>query len=417
MAFSDFDFIEGDGDTGQFVLVGGPEVQLMKLLATGDVDGAVRLYEDTGAMARAALLTELQTASFDTRKAIAQLFRRARDFSAAARAFQQARLDTEAGASFEQAGEFDEAAAAWGRAGELLKAAAAFERAGKADAALELYRKAGAPERVAECLARAQRYLPAAEAFRALGNTHAEVEVLRTGLGVEPNNLDLAARLAELMVQHGRAEQAAQLVVETARRVPAAKDHVRFLKLLAAGLETLGNAPAAQKVRARLLELPAEAAPVVQGTVPAQPEPGAEAYGFLKALPMFAELSLSDMKALYRVCTLHALQAGQHLIEPGQPGRGLFLLVEGQVEVYAGSEPGSRLLNTLGVGSYVGEISLVQDGPTSARVTARTPVKVLFISRDAFNQYLFGSPTAALRIYQLFTRNLAERVRVLSAAR
>jgi CRP-like cAMP-binding protein len=59
----------------------------------------------------------------------------------------------------------------------------------------------------------------------------------------------------------------------------------------------------------------------------------------------------------------------------------------------------------------------VQDGPTSARVTARTPVKALFVSREAFHQYLYGAPQAALCIYKLFTHNLAERVRALSAAR
>jgi len=50
-------------------------------------------------------------------------------------------------------------------------------------------------------------------------------------------------------------------------------------------------------------------------------------------------------------------------------------------------------------------------------VTARTPVKALFVARDAFEKYLYSNPAAALCIYRLFTLNLAERVRVLSAAR
>ena len=66
---------------------------------------------------------------------------------------------------------------------------------------------------------------------------------------------------------------------------------------------------------------------------------------------------------------------------------------------------------------HVGESSLVRDSPTSARVMARTAVRALFIARDAFQKYLYGNPQAALAIYRLFTLNLAERVRVLSAAR
>lgn len=417
MPQADFDFID-DASGGHFVLVGGPMAQLRPLLAKGDVDVAVKTYEETGGVSRDELLQEASTASFETRRAIAQLFKKARDFGAAALAFQLAKLENEAALAFEQASQFAEAAAAWARAGEVLKAAAAFERAGQTDQALALYRQAGAMDRAAECLARGRRFAEAAQAFAVLGKTHAEVEALRAGLSLEPVNLVLAARLAELMMQHGRREQAAQLLVDTAQRNPAAKDDPRFLTLLALGLEILGNADAATKVKARLSQLPKVDAPVVQGSAAAESsEPGADAYGFLKALPMFADLSLPDMKALYRVCTLQAYAPGQHLIEAGQPGRGLFLIVAGQVEVFAGNDASARLLNTLGVGGYVGEISLVQDGPTSARVTARSAVKVLFISRDAFKEYVYSSPAAALRIFQLFTINLAERVRVLSAAK
>ena len=415
MAQTDFDFVD-DANGGHFVLVGGPMAQLRPLLARGDVDVAVKAYEETGGVSREDLLQEAATASFETKRSIAQLFQKARDFGAAAQAFQLAKLDSEAAAAFEQSGQFVEAAAAWARTGEVLKAAAAFERAGQTDQALGLYRQAGAAERAAECLARGRRFAEAAQAFAALGKTHAEVEALRAGLSLDPVNLVLAARLAELMLQHGRREQAAQLLVDTAQRNPAAKDDPRFLTLLALGLEILGNADAAAKVKARLSTLPKVEAPVVQGAATAT-EPADDAYGFLKALPMFADLSLPDMKALYRVCTLHEYTPGQHLIEAGQPGRGLFLIVGGQVEVFAGNDASARLLNTMGVGSYVGEISLVQDGPTSARVTARSAVKVLFISRDAFKAYVYSSPAAALRIFQLFTLNLAERVRVLSAAK
>jgi tetratricopeptide (TPR) repeat protein len=415
MTHRDFDFVD-DADGGHFVLVGGPLQQLRPLLAKGDVDAAVRLYEDTGSSSRDELLEEAASASFDTKKSIAQLFLQARDFGAAALAFQAAELHGEAAAAFDHAGQFPEAAEAWGRAGEAVKAAAAFERAGQTDKALPLYQQAGASDRAAESLARGGRYAEAAKAFAELGNTHAEIEALRAGLSVDPSSLALAARLGELMLQHGRNEQATQLLTETAGRNPAAKDDARYLSLLAHGLETVGNTDAAAKVKERLATLPAVETPVVHATAaPEEAPPTDDAYGFLKSLPMFADLSLPDMKALYRSCTLHNFAPGQHLIEAGQPAGGLLLIVDGQVEVFAGNDADARLLNTMGVGGYVGEISLVQDAPTSARVTASSPTKTLFVSRDAFNAYVYSSPAAALSIFRLFTVNLAERVRALSA--
>lgn len=427
----DFDFVDDDSG-GRFVAAGGNFQQVRQLVAKGEIDTAVRVYEDSGGSIREELIQEAVSASFETRKAIAQMFRRSRDFAAAAKVYQQARLEGEAADCFEQAGDFEAAASSYAKGGDLLKAAAAYERAGNASRAIQLFREAGASERLAECLARNNRFTEAAHEFRVLKKVHAEVETLRAGLSAEPDNLEIVIRYAELMIQHGRKDQAGALLVTTAKRVAGARDHPPFLTQLAGALEAMGNATGAAKIHARLSELskaprpaasPAAVAPAAPSPRPASPptpgaaEPGADAYGFLKALPMFADLALADMKALYRICALQTFAPGAHLIESGQPGQGLFVIVGGQVEVYGGSDASARLLNTLGVGAYVGEISLLQDGPTSARVTARTPVRALFISRDAFLHYLYGSPHAALRIYRLFTLNLADRVRALSAAR
>jgi tetratricopeptide (TPR) repeat protein len=412
----EYDFIDDD-QGGRFVPVGGPLVQLRNMVARGDLDGAVKLYEESGGVARESVLEEAKDASFETKKAWAQVLKRARDFSGAAQVFQSSKLEHDAAACHEQAGDFASAGACYARAGELLKAAASYERAGKGAEAVDLYQSAGAKEALAECLARQLRYEEAAEVFRALNNTHAEVEVLRASLRERPGNVASACRLVEIMVLYGHAKQAADLLMETARRSPTARSDPKLLDYLARLLEGIGSHSAAAKVRERLKAL---GKPPVVGAMAAGPDEKttpADGYGFLKALPMFESLSLPEMKALYRICSGVQFAAGQHLIEPGQPGRGLFVIIDGQVEVYGGPDASSRLLNTMGPGAYVGEISLVRDTPTSARVTARTQVKALFVARDAFEKYLYGNPSAALAIYRLFTLNLAERVRVLSAAR
>src|SRR3954465_601413 len=119
----EFEFL-GDDSDGQFVPVGGPLVQLRGQLARGDIDGAVRLYEETGASARAGLILEATTASFELKKHIALMFKRARDFAAAGEVYLSLRLDAEAAPCFEQANDFVRAADAWKRLGELVKAAA-----------------------------------------------------------------------------------------------------------------------------------------------------------------------------------------------------------------------------------------------------------------------------------------------------
>lgn len=416
----EFEFL-GDDSDGQFVPVGGPLIQLRGQLARGDIDGAVRLYEETGASARAGLVLEATTASFELKKQIALMFKRARDFGAAGEVYLSLKLDAEAAPCFEQANDFIRAADSWKRLGEIVKAAAAYERAGKLDEAVALYGQAGSKEQMAEALARGQKFEQAAALYRDLGNLHAEVETLRTCVAAMPDAVGPTMRLAELMSHHGHPQRAIELLMTSVRSSEKCRNDPGLLEYLARLLDSTNNAAAAAKVRARIPKEAPKAPqpiPVLRATLPMPTAtPGGDAYGFLKALPMFADLSLEDMRSLFRVCSQHGFGPGMDLIEPGQPGRGLFVIVDGQVEVFGGSGPDARLLNTLGVGGYVGEISLLLDGPTSARVTARTPVKALFISREAFKQYVFNTPTAAMRIYRLFSSNLAERVRTLSAGR
>lgn len=414
----EFEFLD-DAQGGQFVAVGGPIAQLRSLLARNDVESAVRIYEETRGASREELLQEMSVASLELKRAIASMFKKARDFFAAGLSYESLRNDAEAAACFEQVNDHVRAAEAWKRAGDLSRSAAAFERAGRIDDAVALYGQAGSKEQMAEALARACRFEAAAAVYRTLDNLHAEVESLRACVAATPDAVPATLRLAELLTNHGHTDKAIELLMNCARVSQKAKGDGAFLEYLARLLDSTNNAAAAAKVRTRIPTTRQEvkSVPVLRAAMPLPTTPSGDAYGFLKALPMFAELSMDDMRALFRICVQHGFGPGMHLIEPGQPGRGLFLIVDGIVDVYGGSAADSRLLNTLGVGGYLGEISLLLDGPTSARVTARTNVKALFISREAFRQYVMNTPTAALRIYRLFSTNLAERVRTLSTLR
>ena len=129
---------------------------------------------------------------------------------------------------------------------------------------------------------------------------------------------------------------------------------------------------------------------------------GAATVERLRAVPLFAEL---DDRALERVSALSAevdVPAGQVLIEPGQPGTGLFVVVDGTVEVELRGKP-----TTLGPGEFVGELSvLVEDAPRSVRVRAATDVRCLALTRADFEELLEEEP----RIGVAMARGLARRL-------
>ncbi len=76
-----------------------------------------------------------------------------------------------------------------------------------------------------------------------------------------------------------------------------------------------------------------------------------------------------------------------------------------------GDTMGTVELARLGPGSYVGELSLLDAAPTSARVVAVGAVFALFISGDRFGQFIMNHDEAARRVFHLFARTLAERLR------
>lgn len=101
-----------------------------------------------------------------------------------------------------------------------------------------------------------------------------------------------------------------------------------------------------------------------------------------------------DLRLLAAAGTESSLPAGHVLIERGQPGSGLFLLLEGAVVVEA--PEGTR---NLGAGSVIGERALLSTaGERTARVSAATDVRVVAVERDAFDRLCADDPGLAGRI-------------------
>lgn len=458
----EFEFIEGQGN---FVATDKVLVFLRQHLARGEVQLAARLYEDSGANCASDLLREAQSASSTTQKALAEMFLVARDFKHAAVVFELARGLERAAQLYEQGLDFENAARVYERVGDPLRAAVCLERAGKIDRAIELYKKAGPSQGLAEALARQGHYFDAAAIYRHIFNLKAEIEMLRLVPATSENRVTAVLRLCELLEQYNYPDQAVGLLIETIRTVDAARFHQAMYSQLARLLEGMGRMAEAQQVRGRMQNFltagtaapspsPSPAAPsaLTPASVapPVGPSPlsastpapaltpvsvekgrdpfatlvdpfskggqgaastGGDAYAHLKAIPIFAELAAQDMRELYRACDDVSFVDKAVVIEQGVPGPGLFVIVQGHVRVLRGDAMGVTELARLGPGSYVGELSLIDAAPTSARVVADGSVLGLRISRERFQQYLLNHETAAFRIFQLFARTLAERLR------
>jgi len=88
----------------------------------------------------------------------------------------------------------------------------------------------------------------------------------------------------------------------------------------------------------------------------------------------FASPPMSDsLRTLARRGELKRFRKGQRLINEGELGDTLFIVLEGRIRAFGENEDGKKIIyNDYGPGEYVGEMSL-DGGPRSANVEALRP--------------------------------------------
>jgi CRP-like cAMP-binding protein len=109
--------------------------------------------------------------------------------------------------------------------------------------------------------------------------------------------------------------------------------------------------------------------------------------------PLFRPFSRTQQRDLLRRFTSHDVAPGTAIIRQGDEGRGLFLVLSGDVEVASTAPDGSPVpLGTLRAGDVFGEMSLIRGGPTSATVQAASAATVLFLAREYVDRIVQGVP-------------------------
>ncbi len=100
--------------------------------------------------------------------------------------------------------------------------------------------------------------------------------------------------------------------------------------------------------------------------------------------PLFSALGRAPRRQLMRQFQSKIVHRGDIVIEEGEPGRGLYVILRGTCEVSKKEDGATAKLATLGGGDVFGEIALLRNSPTVATVTAQDTGELLFLSAEAF---------------------------------
>jgi len=134
-----------------------------------------------------------------------------------------------------------------------------------------------------------------------------------------------------------------------------------------------------------------------------------EGVELVQRLPLFRTLTFDETRTLFSIARVEKRSKGDVVIEEDSLGPGLFIVRKGAVKVTRrGAEIGVK-----GVGELLGEMSLVDDVLTSARVTAdEDGTELLAIPRSQFDALMRKDTLLAIKVYKAFCRTLSERLRL-----
>jgi CRP/FNR family transcriptional regulator, cyclic AMP receptor protein len=132
-----------------------------------------------------------------------------------------------------------------------------------------------------------------------------------------------------------------------------------------------------------------------------------EVQELLGRVPLFSGCSKRELVEIASAAKGVDHPEGHVLAKEGERGIGFFLITDGSAVVTVGGRSRAKL----GPGDFFGEISLLDEGPRSATVTATSPVKTVGITAWTFKGLIEQHPSIALRMLEM----VAARVRKASA--
>jgi small-conductance mechanosensitive channel/CRP-like cAMP-binding protein len=126
--------------------------------------------------------------------------------------------------------------------------------------------------------------------------------------------------------------------------------------------------------------------------------------------PLFAALSAEQRDKLAREANDCTLAAGQTVYRQGDAGDSLFLLLEGEVDVFARTEDGRDVdVGDIVAGSFFGELSAMTGAPRPRTIRTKTDVSAIEITREHLQELFASDPGLMERISSVIAQREAEQ--------
>ncbi len=132
---------------------------------------------------------------------------------------------------------------------------------------------------------------------------------------------------------------------------------------------------------------------------------GMSTAGMLSRINLLQGLSETALTDLARAARWHRFDEGEVVFDRQSDCRGVYLVIEGEVDVVNYSSQGREIAYArVKAGDFFGELSAIDGLPRSANIVAQTECRIAELSRETFAELLKGQPEIAFRVLQKMVR-------------
>ena len=127
----------------------------------------------------------------------------------------------------------------------------------------------------------------------------------------------------------------------------------------------------------------------------------------LKKVSLFSFMTEEQLTGVARLMTERWEKNGVYLCHQGDVGSELYIISQGEVEIIKESGEQNQIISTEIVGSYVGELAVLESIPRTLAMRTKGDVKLLVLQSARFQTILQRHPDIAYEVIKVLTRRLA----------
>jgi CRP-like cAMP-binding protein len=138
-----------------------------------------------------------------------------------------------------------------------------------------------------------------------------------------------------------------------------------------------------------------------------------ERIGMLRKLDAFRDLSFKEALEVDELLHDRVYEKGEIIFERGDIGLGIFIVVSGKVRIDSANEFFKDSVLEFGPGDMLGELSLFEEAPRFATVSAVERTVMLALPRAEFSSLLVKNTKIGIKVLVRLSTTMCQRVRRL----